>query len=87
MVDARSYQQMSDGAGTDQQQYMMHGDQNQYEDEFGNDMMQQMPQHHLDMQQDDGGIQPQNALVSTPTLPPSINITRLIFIYNLTVDS
>ena len=44
MVDSRSYQQMSDGGATDQQQYLMQGDPNQYEDEYGNDMMQMQQQ-------------------------------------------
>ena len=64
MVDSRSYQQMSDAGATDQQQYMLHGNQDQYDDEFGNDMMGQMQQQqHMDMQQDDG-YGPVNALVS-----------------------
>ena len=62
MVDARSYQQMSENA-TEQQQYMMQADQDQYQDEFGQDMMMnQMHQQQIGSQDDQ--MTPINALVS-----------------------
>ena len=74
MVDAHSYKQMSDGGATDQQQYMMQDDGNQYVDEFGNEIMGQNYQQQMDGMQQEDGYAPVNALVSSKLLP-----TRLVF--------
>ena len=62
MVEAKSYQQMSDEGATDQQQYMMQDQQqDQYVDEYGNDVVLN-PMQYSQMEQQP--ITPMTALVS-----------------------